>query len=336
MMRLIVLGGLLLASNALADEGNAYGWTHDGASFVYETSDDTGVEEEFGMSGRADLAVVVDAKSGALKSYLLELGDATAEEKKRYRALPAKKDFEAWLKANPVGCVGGRKSPDGKARADVKVKQKTFGVEFGDGVFTISPKEQEDSAYVDEVFKATFTIKRDGKVWIAEDFEGRMAFYGGAQGGEVTLCWSSDGTRAAYNLRTPKTMRDPEMNDINLILPDGQLLAPEGTRTAAMKKSILAKRANVTGMKAYRAKSYAQAMKKFQEAIAADAGYVTAHYNLACVAALQGDKKTALAELKWLSASADPEARTKLKKAPSDPDLRSLAGDAEAKPYLAP
>jgi hypothetical protein len=337
-MRLVIvagLAGILSASNVLAEEDSMLGWTRDGAFFVYKTADDTGVEQEYGMSGSAQLAIVVDGKSGQLTSYLLELGDATAEEKKRYHALPNRAAYEAWLAAHPVRCVGGRKSPDGKTRADVKVKGKLFSVSWSEGTATIDPKEQENDPYVYEVFKAELTLKRDGKVWAGGDFEGRMAFYGGAQGGEVVLCWSPDGTSVAWNLRTPKTMRDPEINDISLALADGRISSPESERTAEMKKTMLARRANVAGMKAYRAKNYAQATTKFREAIAANAAFVTAHYNLACVAALQADKKTAIAELKWLSASSDPEAKAKLKKAATDPDLRSLAGDPEAKPFFA-
>jgi hypothetical protein len=333
MMRLIVLGGLLLTSNVLAEEQNVLGWTRDGASLVYKTADDTGTEEEGGYSGQAQLAVVVDAKSGQLKQYLLELSDATPEEKKRYRALPGKDAFATWLKANPVDCASGRKSPDGKARADIKVRSKDFEGSWSGKEYDISPKNIEDG-FVTEAFEAVLSVSRDGKTWPKGTFGGRIAFHGGALGSEVSLCWAPEGMRVALIVHTGRTMRDPEVNDLRMSSATEEAFDPEGTRTAAMRAAINARRANVAGMKAYRAKNYVVATKKFREAIAADASFVTAHYNLACVAALQGDKKSALAELKWLSASSDPEAKAKLKKAPTDPDLRALAGDPDAKALL--
>jgi hypothetical protein len=88
-------------------------------------------------------------------------------------------------------------------------------------------------------------------------------------------------------------------------------------------------------MKLYRAKDYAHAQQEFRGAITADAGYVLPHYNLACVAALLGDKKAAVAELKWLGGSSDPTAKAKLGKAKTDPDLKSVIDDPDVRKLVA-
>lgn len=330
MRRLIVLSGLWLTSSALAENG-VVGWTRDGASFVYDAADETGSEGDSGKSGTADLAVVVDAKSRELKQYLLALGDATAAEKKRYQSLADRQAFKTWLAANPAACAAGRQSPDGKSRASITVSGEGFSVAWRHGRFEIAPSEDDVSP---EAFKAELVVSRDGKPWPAASFEGRVAFYGTGQGATVTLCWSPDGRGVAWVTHTEHTMRDPAEEELRISFPDGPALEPERIRTAATRQSMLARRANVAGMKAYRAKNYVVATKKFRDAVAADASFVTAHYNLACVSALQGDKKTALAELQWLSVSSDPAAKAKLEKAATDPDLRSLAADPDAKPFF--
>lgn len=96
---------------------------------------------------------------------------------------------------------------------------------------------------------------------------------------------------------------------------------------AATGNRSTAEAANARGMKLYRSKDYANAKTAFQGSIAADASYVLPHYNLACVLALLGDKAGAIAELKWLSASSDPLAKTKLDKAKSDSDLATVTHD---------
>jgi hypothetical protein len=53
------------------------------------------------------------------------------------------------------------------------------------------------------------------------------------------------------------------------------------------------------------------------------------------VAALTGDAATAVAELQWLAASGDPLAKSKLDKARSDPDLRSVIDRPEVKAIVA-
>jgi len=337
-MRPMLVMGLLLTSNAMAESvHNVLGWTADGASLVYKTTDDTGAESEEGTSGSAQLAIVVDAAQGAQQSYLLQLSDATVDEKKRYHALPNRQAFDLWLAAHPVTCARGRLSPDGKSRADIKLKGKEFNGAWKGRAqksrFEIDTNQDEDNGPSAEAFQAVFSVTRDGKAWAAAPFTGRIAFYGTAQGSDVSLCWSPDGTRVAWVIHTEHTMRDPESTELRISTPE-VTLDPEGTRTAARRAATLARRANANGMKAYRAKNFVVATKKFNDAIAADASLVTAHYNLACVAALQGDKPTALRELKWLSASTAPEAKAKLKKGATDPDLQSLATDPEAKALL--
>jgi hypothetical protein len=85
-----------------------------------------------------------------------------------------------------------------------------------------------------------------------------------------------------------------------------------------------AEEANVRGMRFYRVKRYAEAAKEFRDAIGADSSLLIAHYNLACMAALQKDVKTAVAQLRWLAKSDDPRAAAKLFKAQQDADLKSV------------
>lgn len=88
-------------------------------------------------------------------------------------------------------------------------------------------------------------------------------------------------------------------------------------------------------MKLYRAKDYAGAAAAFRSAIAADDKHVLAHYNLACVLALTGDKAGAIAMLEWLKASPDPQAVRCLIKAAVDGDLAALRGDPKVQAVLA-
>jgi hypothetical protein len=92
--------------------------------------------------------------------------------------------------------------------------------------------------------------------------------------------------------------------------------------------------ANDAGMKRYRARQWAAAASDFRNSIAHDPGHVQAHYNLACVASLQHQKGAALAELRWLATSNDPEAAVKLGKGKTDPDLAFIAADPEGQKLL--
>jgi hypothetical protein len=88
-------------------------------------------------------------------------------------------------------------------------------------------------------------------------------------------------------------------------------------------------------MRKLKAKDWAGAAADFRAAIERFSNHVKAHYNLACLASLTGDRATALAELRWLAASDLPEATAKLRKARTDPDLRSLRDDPDVKAILA-
>jgi len=78
---------------------------------------------------------------------------------------------------------------------------------------------------------------------------------------------------------------------------------------------------NVAGMKEYNKGHWDEAQARFTEAIAADADFVLPHYNLGSVLSILGEWKAALAEITWLVASPDPEARKKLTKALKDADF---------------
>ncbi|HMU40985.1 MAG TPA: tetratricopeptide repeat protein [Pseudomonadota bacterium] len=95
-----------------------------------------------------------------------------------------------------------------------------------------------------------------------------------------------------------------------------------------------AESANVRGMRYYRVKRYAEAAKEFRDAIGADSSLMIAHYNLACMAALLKDSATAVAQLRWLAQSNDPQAAAKLAKAHQDADLKSVMGLQEVRKLL--
>ena len=97
-----------------------------------------------------------------------------------------------------------------------------------------------------------------------------------------------------------------------------------------------AQEANTRGMQLYQKKDYAHAADEFRAAIKLEDSYVLAHYNLASMAALLGDKPTVIAQLGWLRASSDPEAARVLAKAKADPDLHSIVEDPDVRKLLEP
>ena len=93
---------------------------------------------------------------------------------------------------------------------------------------------------------------------------------------------------------------------------------------------LAARSANTAGLALHKKKQWGDAAEKFKQAIALNPASPVFHYNLACAAARLGDKGTALREITALKNSADPDARLKLAKAQSDPDLASLRSDPTA------
>src|SRR5262249_55245939 len=109
-------------------------------------------------------------------------------------------------------------------------------------------------------------------------------------------------------------------------------------RVAAPAKPQSPKEASILNTRAVRklkAKDWAGASADLHAAIERFADHVKAHYNLACLASLTGDRTTALEQLRWLAASELPEAGKKLLKARTDPDLRSIRDDPDVKAILA-
>jgi tetratricopeptide (TPR) repeat protein len=100
------------------------------------------------------------------------------------------------------------------------------------------------------------------------------------------------------------------------------------------KAQANANASNRRGMKLLHEKDFAHAGDEFKKAIAADPRHVLAHYNLACVCALSGDHKAAIAELRWLAGAPEPAAAAALAKAKNDADLKSVLGDPEVKKLL--
>lgn len=122
--------------------------------------------------------------------------------------------------------------------------------------------------------------------------------------------------------------------------PVPQAAAPQPAAPAIVAPSpptgpAAARSENKRGMKLYRTKDHAGAAAAFRSAIAADSSLVLAHYNLACVLALTGDKAGAIAMLEWLKASADPQATRCLVKAAVDRDLASLRSEPKVQAILA-
>ncbi|HXU68920.1 MAG TPA: hypothetical protein VN947_06300 [Polyangia bacterium] len=92
--------------------------------------------------------------------------------------------------------------------------------------------------------------------------------------------------------------------------------------------------ANTAGWRYYRAGQLPRAELHFSDAVALDPEYALAHYNLACVASRLRDVVTAIRELRWLAASADPVAKEKRAKAASDADLDFVSALPEVRDLL--
>ncbi|HET7501046.1 MAG TPA: tetratricopeptide repeat protein [Kofleriaceae bacterium] len=113
--------------------------------------------------------------------------------------------------------------------------------------------------------------------------------------------------------------------------PDARPAAKEPTKDSRPAKDLkVARAANARGLALQKQKKYAAAEAEYRKAIEADPGFVLAHYNLACAAALAGDHDTALVELAWVGnrAAWDDQARAAAMKETRDPDLKHL-GDWE-------
>lgn len=115
----------------------------------------------------------------------------------------------------------------------------------------------------------------------------------------------------------------------------GEAPKPAAAAPAPPAGPAAARSENKRGMKLYRTKDYAGAAAAFRSAIAADASLVLAHYNLACVLALSGDKAGAIANLEWLKESPDLQAARCLVKAAVDRDLAALRAEPKVQAILA-
>ena len=84
----------------------------------------------------------------------------------------------------------------------------------------------------------------------------------------------------------------------------------------------------------YKQKEWKEAIAAYRAALVADPSYVTAHYYIASAASIIGDLATVRAELTWLKASTDKEAKKVLKTALKDPDLDRASLDPEVRKLL--
>lgn len=96
--------------------------------------------------------------------------------------------------------------------------------------------------------------------------------------------------------------------------------------STSLADTAKAKAANGRGLALAKKKKYAEAAAEYKAAIAEDPNYVLAHYNLACALSLANDLDGAAAELRWLAdrASFDATAKSAMKKAPKDKDLKNI------------
>ena len=98
-------------------------------------------------------------------------------------------------------------------------------------------------------------------------------------------------------------------------------IADAGAAAVAPARHRQAVVANTQGWRYFNAGQLPRAAMRFRDALALDPHYVLAHYNLACVSSRLREAAVAIDELRWLAASSDPLAKSKLDKGASDPDL---------------
>lgn len=109
--------------------------------------------------------------------------------------------------------------------------------------------------------------------------------------------------------------------------------------STSLADTAKAKAANSRGLALHKKKQFKEAAAEYQKAIAEDPNYVLAHYNLACALSLADDIENSLVELRWLAdrASWDPTAKSAMKKASKDKDLKNVVAAGEDDPmYLEP
>lgn len=210
MLALLVASGPALARSMQTHQ--LLGWTADGVFFVYVAiPDDCGVPNDFSSSGSVQFAVVLDGRTGLVSQrFFLKLdGEATAEERKRFKAMPDKAAFAAWKLAHPLSCSAELTAPDGKAKADVQVKGKGVTGKWKKNQFEFR-FEGDDMA---EEKKATFTLSvaRDGKPAPSATWTGSSpsAGMGGGFAGSIGVCWAPNARRVLWSIkRQPSMMRD--------------------------------------------------------------------------------------------------------------------------------
>jgi hypothetical protein len=168
---------------------------------------------------------------------------------------------------------------------------------------------------------ATVTVMAGGKKVASSDVELRRD---DERPGIREVYWPPDGGAVAVFLGYPDPPEEQEGYP-----------PPRYLTIVAFGRTAGAVAANARGLKLLKQKDYPHAVEELRKAIAADPAHLLAHYNLACASALGGDRKAAIAELRWLGASADPAARSALAKARTDADLKSVVDDAEVKKLLA-
>ncbi len=238
---------LLIAAPALGRDGptpKILGWTADGANLVWITApEEAGEPNDFGYDGSVTRAVVLDARTGlTAREFVMKVtGTPTAAEKKRFAALGKRADFEAWQRAHPTACAGGRASADGKAQADIQISGKGIAGRWKGDRFQFGWDERDEEAEIGARASLSLSVKRDGKTTASADWAGDGG--AGSLSGEVTPCWSPDARRVAWIVhRRSGMMRDPGDTSILVgpaggpriqLVADKSVLAEAATRVGA-------------------------------------------------------------------------------------------------------
>jgi hypothetical protein len=185
---------------------------------------------------------------------------------------------------------------------------------------------------------ATFRVLRGGKEVASATREAEQSVEGYALAGAYWQPGGGGHVAVLLDVAPHKPTRQ-ELEDEKRYGPAPGYPAPrylEVMTLHAPYERAAAKAANVRGLQLHRDKRYAEAVPAYRAAIAADASYVFAHYNLACAAALLGDRATARAELQWLREhDSDPDAQKMLAKGQTDADLAPVRDDTDVRVLLA-
>lgn len=240
------------------------GFTADGEFLAYlpPPEVESGGDDGDVLIGSAQTAVVHNLRTGTEERYLLrlELGDSqtlSREEAKKqpdlaeqlkeqrkqrrelaakYKALPGKAAWQAWLSAHPVRCAPGKRSPDGKVAVDVKLQGKEASGSWGKGGYRFAGDPEREMAAEGATTTVLLQLILDGKPLLSDTWS-VSAGVGSGLSGDVRTCWSPDSRWLAWLLhQAPPMMREFAKNELRLeqlTRPRIQLVAHKDLRPQA-------------------------------------------------------------------------------------------------------